>query len=57
MLFFRGLGEDDSWKKPEAKYLEILSLSETVEPARLPAQLVGDGDKWIETVCGEYCAD
>ncbi len=25
-VIFRGLGEDDSWKKPEAKYLVTLSL-------------------------------
>jgi hypothetical protein len=26
MLFFRELGENDSWKKPEAKNLVTLSL-------------------------------
>ncbi len=44
-VFFRGLGEDDSWKKPKAKNLMTLSLSSVLLLQRLERNSV---DLWIK---------
>ncbi len=44
-VFFRGLGEDDSWKKPKAKNLIAMSLSSVLLLQRLERNSV---DLWIK---------